>query len=99
MSVTDVMCVGSLLCKLEPLKEVDGRATFALRIKRIVEPIECVTPNYDECLPKPIEGQLVMRSFGQNVQIFRSSIKFPPLPLTSVSAPIQDDLDTMLSGR
>lgn len=55
--------LGSALCCFEksPLPIHQGTRTLVVRVKKITSPIKELIPGYDDWIPKPQEGQLVMR--------------------------------------
>lgn len=39
----------------------EGTSKLVIRVKRITSPVKALLPGYDGWLPKPEEGQLIMR--------------------------------------
>jgi hypothetical protein len=56
---------GTALCALEPAKTDSGMAAVALRVLKILTPVQPVDPKYDGYVPAPEEGQLLRAGGGE----------------------------------
>ena len=61
--------VGTALARFErsTLPEHKGTRTVVLRFLKIISPVECVIPSYDNYIVQPKEGELHRKSRGARV--------------------------------
>ncbi|OBZ70111.1 hypothetical protein A0H81_09836 [Grifola frondosa] len=54
---------GSVVCRFErsPFPQHANTRTVVVRVLKIVKPVECVMPNYDNAIEEPREGELVVK--------------------------------------
>jgi hypothetical protein len=77
--------VGSALVRFErsTLPNHKGTRTVVLRFLKIITPVKCVVPHYDEYIYCPLakEGELYQRNRGNQLEIWTVNIDTPINPL------------------
>ena len=71
--------LGSVLARFErsTLPEHKGTRTVVLRFLKIITPLTCVIPKYDEYISRPVEGELHRRSSRFAYRVWNINIDNP----------------------
>ena len=71
--------LGSILAQFERLTLPDHKGTRAivLRFLRILTPVKCVFPLYDNYLCYPKEGELYQKTFTRTVKVWSYNVDEP----------------------
>ena len=59
------------------LPEHKGTRTVVLRFLKIITPLSCVIPNYDEYMPRPVGGELHQRASRFAYRVWNINIDKP----------------------